>query len=78
MRFQIQDVLTELSVYSLCSLLLFLFYMELKSNLALTAAPLALISAGIFTSIKVGKVIYNRIRKKPKMHLLNEEYDLFI
>jgi hypothetical protein len=52
--------------------------MELKSNLALTAAPLALISAGIFTSIKVGKVIYNRIRRKPKMHLLNEEYDLFI
>tara|TARA_R100001530_G_scaffold52943_2_gene39112 strand:- start:397 stop:555 length:159 start_codon:yes stop_codon:yes gene_type:complete len=52
--------------------------MELKSNLALTAAPIALISAGIFTAIKLGKGIYKRFEKKPKMQLLNEEYDLFI
>ncbi len=52
--------------------------MELKSNLALTAAPIALISAGILTAIKLGKDLQKRFQKKPKMHLLNEEYDLFI
>ena len=52
--------------------------MELKSSLALTAAPIALISAGILTTIKLSKAIHKHIQKKPKMQLLNEEYDLFI
>ena len=52
--------------------------MELKSNLALTAAPIALISAGIFTAIKLSKDIHKRFQKKPKMSASNEEYDLFI